>query len=202
MIDVRTLKYDGRQRNHQNGLTFYFTRQAQVLSFLIDIIGDRKKKIKVTMHTDSNHGRPHIHINEHDASFAVDSGELLAGDCDNKTRILIENWIERHRDDLLQLWDIIKKGEAYQPLVEQIKSDCGFRKYGFSCYEPSFKTIIDRVAIWHNDEILVERFDNGRVMVIGAGDLFVGFPAGYPEDHIVIDALDGAVQVKRLSKLL
>lgn len=79
MINTRTIKYDGRQRNHQNGLTFYFTRQGQVLNFLIDFIGDRKRKVKVTMHADVNHGRPHVHIGDHGASFAVDNGELLVG---------------------------------------------------------------------------------------------------------------------------
>jgi len=90
MINTRTIKYDGRQRNHQNGLTFYFTRQGQVLNFLIDIIGDRKRKVKVTMHADMNHGRPHVHIGDHEASFAVDSGELIVGNCDAKTRKLMK----------------------------------------------------------------------------------------------------------------
>lgn len=103
MIDIGNLKYDGRQRNHQNGLTFYFTKKCQMLSFLIDVVDDKKRKIKVTMHPDINHDRPHVHINEHGASFAVDTGELLAGNCDNNTRRLIENWIARHRDDLNQL---------------------------------------------------------------------------------------------------
>ena len=121
MIDPRNLKYDGRQRNHQNGLIFYFTRQGHVLSFLIDVIGDRKRKIKVTMHPDINHGRAHVHIDEHGASFAVDNGELIVGNCDSKTRKMMKNWIARHREDLLQLWDTIKKGERYQPVVERIK---------------------------------------------------------------------------------
>ena len=45
MIDIGNLKYDGRQRNHQNGLTFYFTRKCQMLSFLIDVVDDKKRKI-------------------------------------------------------------------------------------------------------------------------------------------------------------
>jgi len=77
MIDIRFLKYDGLQRNYQNGLTFYFTRQGYVLNFLIDVVGDRKRIIKVTMHPDSNHIRAHVHLDGHSASFAVDNVEMV-----------------------------------------------------------------------------------------------------------------------------
>lgn len=173
MIEVSDLKYDGRQRNHQNGLTFYFTKHCHMLSFLIDVVKDRKRKIKVTMHPDINHDRAHIHINEHGASFAVDTGELLAGGCDTKTRLLIENWITRHRDDLYQLWDIVKRGGDYQPSVKKIKLDKSFEESRFRGKKPRFKTIIDGAVIWHNDELLKERFNNGSTLVIGAGDMYV-----------------------------
>lgn len=196
MIELSNLKYDGRQRNHQNGLTFYFTKQCHVVSFLIDTVSDKKRKIKVTMHPDINHGRPHIHINEHDASFAVDTGELLAGNCDNSTRRLIENWIFRHRDDLNQLWDIVKRGGNYEPAVEEIRRDKGYEECGFKGMVPRFKTIIDRIVIWHNDELLKECQNNGSVLVIGTGDMFVCIPKGYT--NYTCDSLDGSVQVKEI----
>lgn len=199
MIDVRNMKYDGRQRNHQNGLTFYFTRHAQVLSFLIDVVGDKKRKVKVTMHPDINHDRPHIHINEHEASFAVDTGKLLVGECDNKTRKLIEDWIVRHREDLQQLWNIVKRGEAYRPLIKRIKSDKDFNEFGYKDREPQNKTVIDGVAIWYNDDILVERNDNGRVLVVGADDIFVVLPAAY-DCHIDFESLDGDVHIRRIGE--
>ena len=37
------------------------------------------------MHPDINHDRPHVHIGQHDASIAIDTEELLAGDCDKRT---------------------------------------------------------------------------------------------------------------------
>lgn len=196
MIDVENLKYDGRQRNHQNGLTFYFTRQANVLSFLIDTVEDKRRKIKVKMYHEINHDRPHVHIDGHDATFAVDTGDLLAGECDNKTRKLIGNWIARHRDDLLQLWEIVIRGEVYQPVVERIQRSRNNWEYHFRGAEPRYKTVIDDVIVWHNDKILIERNNNGGVLVVGVGDLFVVFPANYPRDHIVFDLLEGALQVK------
>lgn len=200
MIDISNLKYDGRQRNHQNGLTFYFTRNCHMLSFLIDVVEDRKRKIKVTMHPDINHDRAHIHINEHGASFAVDTGELLAGNCDNKTRLLIENWINRHRNDLCQMWDIVKRGGDYQPAVKKIKNDKSFEECGFRGKEPRYKTIIDEVVIWHNDELLPERYNDGSVLVIGAGDMFVILPAGYSDEYFTFESLGGSVKVKRMEK--
>lgn len=194
MINTRTIKYDGRQRNHQNGLTFYFTRQGQVLNFLIDIIGDRKRKVKVTMHADMNHGRPHVHIGDHEASFAVDSGELIVGNCDAKTRKLMKNWIARHKEDLLQLWDTIKRGERYQPIVQRINQEMSFDSFDFTGVEPQYRTEIDGAVIWHDEKLLVERQDDGRLLVIGAGDIYVGVPEDYPEDHTTFVSVDGEVQ--------
>lgn len=194
MINTRTIKYDGRQRNHQNGLTFYFTRQGQVLNFLIDFIGDRKRKVKVTMHADVNHGRPHVHIGDHDASFAVDNGELLVGNCDAKTRKLMKNWIVRHKEDLLQLWDTIKRGERYQSIVQRISRDKSFEAFGFSGVEPQYRTEIDGTVIWQKEELLVEHEEDGRVLVIGTGDIYVGIREDYPEDFITVVSIDGKVK--------
>lgn len=200
MINLENLKYDGRQRNYQNGLTFYFTKHGQVLNFLIDVIGDRKRKIKVTMEPDINHGRAHVHINGHGASFAVDNGELIAGNCDAQTRKMMKNWIARHREDLLQLWETIKRGESYQPAVERIRREKTFDEFGFRGDEPRCKTVIDDVVIWHNDDLLLERDNEGKVLVIGDGDMYVAFPKDYPDGHIKIESLNGDLQVKRKGK--
>lgn len=197
MIDLNYLKYDGRQRNHQNGLTFYFSRNAQVLNFLIDVIGDRKRKIRVTMYPDISHGRAHVHINEHGASFAVDNGELLAGNADPKTCKMMGNWIDRHRGDLLQLWDLIKRGEVYEPVVEKIKREKTFQEFGFGGAEPRRKTTIDGVVIWHDDELLVEHMDDGRLLVVGTEDMYVVLPEGYPVDFISIESLSGSIIFRR-----
>lgn len=51
--------------------------------------------------------------------------------------------------------------------------------------------------IWHNDEPLIERDDDGRLVVIGTGDMYVALPEDYPEEQIAIDNIDGDVQVRR-----
>lgn len=63
--------------------------------------------------------------------------------------------------------------------------------------EPQYKAIIDGVVIWHNDKLLMERQNDASVLIIGLGDMFVYFPADYSDDYIIIESLDGTVQIKR-----
>lgn len=111
MINSGNLRFNGKL-NYQNGLLFYFSNQGHVVSFLISTIGDRKRKVKVTMHSDVNQERAHVHINNHGASIAIDTCEVLAGDCDNRTRRTIGDWINKNREDLLDLWEIVKSGQS------------------------------------------------------------------------------------------
>lgn len=53
--------------------------------------------------------------------------------------------------------------------------------------------------IWHNDELLTERHNNGSILVIGAGDMFVILPAGYSDDYFTFESLSGTVQVTRMA---
>lgn len=123
MIDIRRLRFDGKF-NYHNGLRFYFKRHGHVISFLVQEIGDRKRKIKVTMHPDPNHDRAHVHIGEHGASFALDTGELLAGECDNRTRQSVQKWIHEHKEDLLsKKW--LKPCTLVQ-LISNSKNFCNF----------------------------------------------------------------------------
>lgn len=39
------------------------------------------------MEPDVNHARPHVHIDEHGASFDVKTGELMDGKCDARTML-------------------------------------------------------------------------------------------------------------------
>ena len=121
MIYEKKIRYNGKL-NYQNGLLFYFKAHGHVISLYVDDVCVKKRKIRVTMQPDPNHERAHVHIGKHDASFAIDTGELLAGQCDIKTRSVVEEWIKKHRQDLLELWDIVKKGADYKPMVEIIHS--------------------------------------------------------------------------------
>ena len=153
MIDVKRLRFDGKW-NYQEGLSFYFSEHGRAISFLIKKIRNRKGWTQVTMQPDVNHERPHVHIDKHGASFAIDTGELLAGDCDGKTRTMVQEWINRHRKVLKELWDIAKSGRDYQPYVEKIRDDVDFEEMNFKDDKPECKTIIGHVVIWHNGEII------------------------------------------------
>ena len=58
----------------------------------------------------------------------------------------------------------------------------------------SISTEIDGAVIWHDEKLLVERQDDGRLLVIGAGDIYVGVPEDYPEDYTTFVSIDGEVQ--------
>ena len=197
MIDARKIRYNGKL-NYQNGLLFYFSGNRHIISFLVKEIDDGKKWIRIRMEPDQNHGRPHIHINEHGASFAIDTGELLDGKCDKKTRERIGNWIRLHRDDLNQLWGIVKSGGRYEPMVERIQRDLDFEEFGFKCKEPKHKERVQGVLIWHNEKLTCKYKENS-VEISCDGDIYVGVPKGVDDSNIVYNSTLGDV-VKKYMK--
>lgn len=192
---MRKFRLNGKL-NYHNGLSFSFSRHNHVISFLIDTIGDRKKKIRVTMQPDINHERPHVHIGQHGASIAIDTGELLAGDCDIRTLATIRDWINRHRRDLQELWDLAKGSGHYEQAVERIRRDLSFRDFGFRGDEAEVMTEINGVKIWHNGEIVIDR-DGNTIIVVCEGDMYVGLPSDFTEGSMTFEAVDGEVMVKR-----
>ena len=195
MFDIRRLRFDGKF-NYQNGLRFYFSRHGHVISFLVQEIGDRRRKIRVRMEPDVNHERPHMHIDEHNASFDVNTGELMEGECDVQTRQAVQNWILRHKGDLLELWDIAKAGIDYRPYVRRIREGKDFTDFGFKGKKPDTCTIIERVKIWYEGELIQEvDYDNVN-HVISEGDMFVGLPEEFLEGRMIFESLNGKVQIK------
>lgn len=197
MIDVRKLRYNGKL-NYQHGLSFYFKEHGRVISFYVDDIRTKKGKIKVTIYQEPNHGRPHIHIEEHDASIAIDTGELLAGSCDNVTRGIVKAWILRHKKDLQQLWEIVQRGGEYRPIVERIQKDKDYKDFGFKGEDPKQKTVIDGVIIWHDGDLIYEANEDGVIRVLCEGDMFVGLLPDYVDGSMVFDTIGGELQVRRL----
>lgn len=192
---MRKLRLNGKL-NYHNGLSFSFSRHNRVISFLIDTIGDRKKKIRVDMQPDNNHERPHVHIGRHGASIAIDTGELLAGECDNWTLTTVQGWINRHRRDLQELWKIAKGSGHYEQAVERIRRDLNFRDFGFRGVEPEVMTEINGVKIWHSGEIIIDRVGNTTIVVC-EGDMFVGLPSDFTEGSMTFEPVGGEVTVKR-----
>jgi hypothetical protein len=59
------------------------------------------------------HNLPHFHAQyaEHEAVFAIDSGDLLDGSLPPRQIRLIQAWIEIHREELMADWQLAVKGE-------------------------------------------------------------------------------------------
>ena len=66
------------------------------------------------------HNMPHIHAsyNEYDAVFNL-KGEIIEGKMPGSQKKLVQAWIEIHKQELEQLWDLLingKKGFKISPL--------------------------------------------------------------------------------------
>jgi hypothetical protein len=60
------------------------------------------------------HNTPHIHAKFQDfsASFAIQSGEKLAGDFPIGKARMVQAWIEIHREALMADWNLAVNGQA------------------------------------------------------------------------------------------
>ena len=72
--------------------------------------------VKVKMYQE-NHNKPHIHIDigkrYHVASIAIEDQEVLAGSIKPKHKKVINQWIDRNKENLLIIWENVKKGQNY-----------------------------------------------------------------------------------------
>lgn len=61
--------------------------------------------IVITMYFDE-HNPPHFHVryNEHRASMAISTLNLMAGTLPARVRGLVEEWAEQHQQELLKMW--------------------------------------------------------------------------------------------------
>jgi len=200
MIDFSKIRFDG-ELNVQNGLSFYVSSRPRIVSLLIETIGDRKRRYCVIIHQESNHGRPHVHLDGHEASFAIDNGELLAGHCDRLTEATIGGWIRRHRSDLLQLWKYVQEGGDYHSILKAIRKDKDFEDFGFKAKVPKYKREINGVLIWCNEELTIDEQEDGITKVVCEGNLYVGVPYGVEDGGITFESREGKVMVKRLKSV-
>lgn len=85
--------------------------------------------LRLKMDPNKNHGRAHIHLDYgrvlHQASYAVDTGERLAGEESRFDRKIMK-WIILNREELLKIWSELRnsrgQGEA-EVLVRHLKGD-------------------------------------------------------------------------------
>lgn len=69
--------------------------------------------IRMFFTDNKEHKMPHIHVqySEYEATYAIESGELLAGELPKKQARLVEAWIEIRKEDLLADWQLAVNGE-------------------------------------------------------------------------------------------
>jgi Domain of unknown function (DUF4160) len=63
-----------------------------------------------------DHAPPHFHAiyGEHEATFQIATGTILAGSLPRRARALVEEWLIAHHTELQQDWDL---AIASQPLL-------------------------------------------------------------------------------------
>lgn len=59
------------------------------------------------------HHLAHIHAEyqDYDAVFSIENGDVLEGEFPNKSRKLVQAWIEIHKDELMADWKLAIYGE-------------------------------------------------------------------------------------------
>lgn len=197
MIDFSRIRFDG-ELNEQNGLRFYVSRSPLIVSLQIEPLRIGKRRISITILQEPNHNRPHVHFDGHNASFAIDNGDLLAGHCDNLTHRTIRRWICRHRPDLQQLWDYVQKGGDHQASLKSIREDKDFEDFGFNGQKPKQITRFKGFLIWHDDELNTGNQEDGITEVVCDGNLFVGIPYGVKDEGISFKSINGKVEKRRI----
>ena len=99
------------------GINFYFAKEDFRFSFYVsDVFYRKRKKIRVDMYNESKHNRPHVHVGNHNASFAIDDGSLLVGECNTKAEKIMKEWIGKNKDTLLKMWEALQNGLSEETL--------------------------------------------------------------------------------------
>jgi hypothetical protein len=93
-----------------------------VLTFVVF----RREHLKVVMRCESNHRRPHFHLEykrEHAASYALDTFELLAGDVPRWCEREVIPWARERKDRLMKTWTDLCAGSPPQSLELEVEGD-------------------------------------------------------------------------------
>lgn len=60
-----------------------------------------------------DHPPPHFHavFGEYEALIAIETAAIIAGSLPLGARSLVSQWVELHRQDLLQQWELARQGQ-------------------------------------------------------------------------------------------
>ena len=61
-----------------------------------------------------DHGIPHIHARcgGEDASFAIETGEMIEGKMPHKKERMVREWIKMHKSELMTNWQMVSSGKT------------------------------------------------------------------------------------------
>lgn len=80
---------------------------------LLELLIFKKPEIEFRMEYD-NHKKPHFHLNigkeTHVASISIINPEIIVGNLPNKYRSIVFEWASKNEENLLRIWDALKKG--------------------------------------------------------------------------------------------
>lgn len=76
--------------------------------------------ILMYFYDNKKHARPHIHAEygEHEASIAIENGDVLSGSLPPSKMKLVQAWIEIHKEDLEDLMADWKLAVAGEPIFK------------------------------------------------------------------------------------
>lgn len=63
----------------------------------------------------SEHNPPHFHAlyGEYMSEFAIQTGEMLAGDLPDKAVTMVQEWAAMHKDELMKIWE----SQSFEPIL-------------------------------------------------------------------------------------
>ncbi|WP_308381212.1 DUF4160 domain-containing protein [Serratia marcescens] len=90
----------------------------------MEILLVKRQNMKIKIYQEKGHQLPHIHIDYgkqvHAASYAIQSGDRIAGDLPKKYDSDVSSWLGRNRDKILEIWNALQAGAPYEPLIAEL----------------------------------------------------------------------------------
>jgi hypothetical protein len=87
----------------------------------------RRGLLRIRMYKETKHVRAHIHIDygkeRHVASYALDTGERLAGDLDRRYDKAISAWIAKSQERLFNIWTALQSSIDPEILIAELQGD-------------------------------------------------------------------------------
>jgi hypothetical protein len=72
-----------------------------------------------------DHDPPHIHVihAEHEAEVSIERREIMAGKLPSPLMRRVSEWIRRHRDEIMDRWELAQSLTEFQPIEENESED-------------------------------------------------------------------------------